>query len=119
MSDISVGIELFNDADYFAAHDFFEDLWSEAIPSEKFFYQGLVHVSVGSFHLVSGNIRGALSQYSKCKMKLERYVPVFLNIDIENLIEGIDRIVSELHIDGDTRIPDSLIDKLPKIKYSK
>lgn len=119
MSDIKAGIELFNDADFFAAHDFFEDLWSESSSEEKFFYQGLVHISVGSFHLVSGNYKGALSQFSKGNVKLKGYVPVFLDIDVANLILDVDKIVMELQKERKIYFLDNLADKLPKIRYNK
>lgn len=119
MDNIIRGIELFNDADFFAAHDFFEDLWIDSNTDQKFFYQGLVHVSVACFHLISGNVTGALSQYSKGKMKLEKYVPDYAGVDVENLIVSINKIVSEIQIGGKNNIPEDLVNKLPKINYSK
>jgi predicted metal-dependent hydrolase len=119
LSDIKAGVDLFNDADFFAAHDFFEDLWSESSSEEKFFFQGLVHISVGSFHLISGNFKGALSQFSKGKMKLNGYVPLFLDVDVGNLILDIDKIVSEMQKERKIDFLDNLADKLPKIRYNK
>lgn len=118
MSDINQGIELFNDADYFSAHDFFEDLWCEAPRDERFFYQGLVHVSVASFHLISGNLKGALSQYSKSLIKLERYKPGYANINIEDLTASVEIIVAELS-EGSNNSLESLVKLLPKIKKLK
>ena len=70
--DINKGIELFNDGSYFEAHDHFEEMWNEAERGEKEFYQGLVQISVGSYHLICGNNKGALSQYNKGMSKLEK-----------------------------------------------
>ncbi|MCB9219020.1 MAG: DUF309 domain-containing protein, partial [Ignavibacteriales bacterium] len=42
MIDISEGIKLYNNCDFFSAHDFFEDIWMDAEKSEKEFFQGLV-----------------------------------------------------------------------------
>ncbi len=50
MLNITEGIKLFNNSDFFAAHDFFEGLWMEA-KKDKLFYQGLIQVSVGCFSL--------------------------------------------------------------------
>lgn len=119
MSDISVGIDLFNDAEFFEAHDFFENLWNESSPGDKFFYQGLVHVSVASFHLISGNLIGALSQYSKGKMKVEKYVPMFLNVDVKSLIFSVEKTISELQNQEGVFNPEFLVSNLPKIKYIK
>ncbi len=118
MNDIKEGIELFNDADYFTAHDFFEDLWCNALRDERYFYQGLVHVSVASFHLISGNRKGALSQYSKCLIKLEKYKPVHEKIDINDLTCSVERLVKELSLEGEKPL-ESLVELLPKINYVK
>ncbi len=77
------GIQLFNDGSYFEAHDHFEDMWMEAENDEKDFYQGLVQVSVGSYHLICGNYTGALSQYRKGVEKLENYRDSKRNIDLD------------------------------------
>ena len=39
MIDISQGVHLFNDSDFFSAHDYFEDIWMEAGQNEKFFWK--------------------------------------------------------------------------------
>lgn len=116
MNDIIEGIELFNDAGYFAAHDFFEDLWIDSSKENKFFYQGLVHISVGSFHLVSGNFEGALSQFSKGKTKLERYAPVFMKVDVGILVADIDNLISELKKPEENFSSENCVSMLPKIK---
>lgn len=117
LNDIRAGISLFNDAEFFAAHDFFEDLWSESSPEDKFFYQGLVHISVGSFHLVSGNLNGALSQFSKGIKKLKPYNPAFQSIDIEKLLLEVEKLVALIQIEEKTTILGDLLSKLPKIEY--
>jgi predicted metal-dependent hydrolase len=96
MIDISDGIALFNDCDFFAAHDFFEDIWMDADRNEKEFFQGLVQVSVGCYHLICGNLKGAKSQLSKSRSKLNKFEPdyyginlLLLNIKIEKLLKGI------------------------------
>jgi predicted metal-dependent hydrolase len=97
MIDISDGITLFNNFDFFAAHDFFEDIWMDADRKEKEFFQGLVQVSVGCYHLICGNLKGAKSQLSKSRNKLNKFEPdyyginlLLLNNKIEDLIKDID-----------------------------
>ncbi len=115
MNDISKGIELFNDAEFFEAHDFFEEIWSDSPADEKFFFQALVHVSVASFHLISGKTSGAVSQYGKGIKKLKPYSPVFLNIDVELLINSVEKLLQELKGSKVQIPPGELINKLPKI----
>lgn len=110
MIDISMGIKLFNDLDFFSAHDFFEDIWIEAKRDEKDFFQGLVQISVGCYHLICGNIKGAKSQLSKGKQKLEKYKPFFYKIDLTNFeIEIID-LMNKIDSNSKTK------QDIPKIK---
>ena len=88
---ISDGINLFNDSDFFSAHDFFEDIWMEAGKDEKLFFQGMVQISVGCYHLICGNERGALSQLQKGITKLTDFRPDFYNINLDLLTKGINR----------------------------
>ena len=96
MKDIIVGINLFNDADFFSAHDVFESLWVESNQKDKLFFQGLVQVSVGCYHLICGNLKGALSQLNKGKIKLEKYLPSYSEINLENLVSEINNLIIEL-----------------------
>ena len=97
MLNITEGIELFNDSDFFAAHDFFEDLWMEAKKNDKLFYQGLVQVSVGCFHLICGNFNGAKSQISKGINKLLDFIPEYNNLELTNLISKFEKMLIDLN----------------------
>lgn len=99
MIDISEGINLFNDCDFFSAHDFFEDIWMDANGDEKAFFQGLVQVSVGCYHLICGNLKGAKSQLSKGKEKLTKYEPVFYNINLKLLNKKLEQLLNKLATD--------------------
>lgn len=93
MVDITKGIGLFNNSDYFEAHDFFENIWISAPAGERLFYQGMVQISVGCFHLISGNTRGAVSQYNKGKTKLSGFLPSYCGIDLTKLCYDVEVII--------------------------
>ena len=97
MTDISEGIELFNKADFFSAHDFFEKCWMESDRKERIFFQGMVQVSVRCYHLITGSFRGSLSQLKKGTKKLNSFHPSHKNIDLENLVNIIESIILELN----------------------
>ena len=107
MIDISDGIALFNECNFFEAHDFFEDIWMEANRDEKEFFQGMVQISVGFYHLICGNKKGAESQLLKGLTKLRKFEPEFYKIDLISLNSNIDRITSTIKSDKDIlkRIP--------------
>lgn len=107
MIDISDGIALFNECDFFSAHDFFEDIWMDANRDEKEFFQGLVQVSVGCYHLICGNLKGANSQLTKGKIKLRKFEPEFNNVELVEFNKRIEKLLNnlELKTNINTEIP--------------
>ena len=53
------GVELFNDQQWYEAHDVLEDLWHETTDPDRRVLQGLIQVAVAHVHLERGNTRGA------------------------------------------------------------
>lgn len=97
MFDINDGIALFNNADFFAAHDFFENLWMEAKKEDKLFFQGMVQISVGYYHFICGNLKGSKSQLLKGSSKLKLYVPIYYKINISDLVDEIEKFYQTNH----------------------
>lgn len=116
MKEIIEGIKLFNDADFFSAHDFFEEMWFNCDHFEKKFFQGLIQISVGCYHLICGNFKGAKSQLLKGKTKIEIFSPSHRKVDIVLLIVEVDFLLREL--ENCLNNPQCKIDirRLPTIK---
>ena len=90
------GIECFNKQNFYDAHEYWEDLWSDyRLPDAKFI-QGLIQLSVGYFHISNSNKNGARGLLNKCIPKLIEYRPEYRNIDIENILIGIDKTLDYL-----------------------
>ena len=49
------GVEEFNQQQFYACHDTLEAIWIEAPESDKRFYQGVLQVAVGCYHLSNNN----------------------------------------------------------------
>jgi uncharacterized protein len=79
------GVEEFNRAYFFEAHETLEDLWRGTSGPLRLFYQGLIQLAVGLYHLSNGNRRGALNLLGKGLDKLTAYQPTCQNIDVESL----------------------------------
>jgi predicted metal-dependent hydrolase len=79
------GVDEFNRAYFFEAHETLEDLWRETSGPLRLFYQGLIQLAVGLYHLTNGNRRGALNLLSKGLDKLAAYQPICQNIDVDAL----------------------------------
>ena len=116
MNDILAGINLFNDADFFAAHDFFEGKWVQCSREDRLFFQGLVQVSVGCYHLVCGNYRGALSQFIKGTQKLKNYLPSHKSLELRGLLLSVNSLINDLNLYSEESSAEIDLNKIPKMK---
>lgn len=93
---IEEGILLFNQQEYFACHDVFEDLWSELSGSDKTFVQGLIHAAVCLFHFEGHNLSGARKMYSTFCVYTNSADDDFCGIDVSRLKQDMENCFAEL-----------------------
>lgn len=117
MIDISEGVKLFNDWRFFEAHDYFEDIWIDYRGEARMFFQGLIQISVGCFHLINNNFRGSYNQFSKGRTKLQNYSPVYFQVDVEQLIKEIEPFIEKLEKKISGMAVDINTDTIPRLKY--
>jgi predicted metal-dependent hydrolase len=84
------GILLFNQQDYFEAHEVWEDLWSESHGNQRRFYQGLLQAAVGLCHYSNGNLGGAMKLYRSSRDYLAACGPVFQGLDLTEFWRQMD-----------------------------
>ena len=80
------GVEQFNSGEYYACHDTLEALWMEASEPDKTFYQGVLQIAVGLYHLGNHNWRGAVILLGEGINRLRHYLPDYADINVEELI---------------------------------
>lgn len=83
------GIDEFNKLDFFDCHDTLEEVWDEVVGNDRKFYQGLIHVAVGFYHLTNENPKGSLSQFEKALAKLSPYGNSHLGVELAELKEKV------------------------------
>lgn len=98
------GMELIRSGAYFDAHDELEDEWRSAPGEERGFLQGLVHVAVAWHHAERGNRPGCARQLAKAARRLGPYQPSHRGVDVDALLEEIDR-ARELVETGSLELP--------------
>jgi len=76
------GVRLFNNGDFFAAHEVLEQAWKVAEGEEKIFYQGIIQAAAALVHVRRGNYPGAISVYLKSHPKLCRFPALWMGIDL-------------------------------------
>ena len=95
-ADYRRGLELFNQGDFFEAHEVLEDVWRAAPAEEKKFLQGLIQVAVGLHHHSRGNVAGARSLLARAHRNLSRYPERHGGIDLAGLRREVERWGSAL-----------------------
>jgi predicted metal-dependent hydrolase len=72
---VEEGVRWFNEGQFFAAHEVWEEVWTPARGPERLFLQALIHVAVGLHHAQRHNREGARRQLRKGLKKLAGYLP--------------------------------------------
>ena len=83
------GLRLFNNKNFYDAHECWEELWLEYHLEDKKFVQALIQLTVGYYHLSTGNIKGAKSLLNKSLDKMKMFSPSNREIDVDSLINSI------------------------------
>lgn len=101
---LAAGLTLFNQGDYYDCHDVLEALWMEADPTDKPFYQGILQIAVGLYHLANGNWRGASILLGEGVNRLRPFEPSYGGVAVADVVDmgwawwvalqqtGIDRV---------------------------
>lgn len=92
------GIELYNAGEFHAAHDAWEDRWTDdAGPREKLFLQAMIQSAVAFHHLEIGRPGAARRMYQMSKEKFARLeTPHFMSLDLVDYQAQLDRSLSWL-----------------------
>lgn len=69
--------ELFNEGDFFEAHEVLEDLWATEVPPLRAYYKGLIMVAVAVCHWQRGNHGGARRLWIDGDAHLSGYPEVY------------------------------------------
>jgi predicted metal-dependent hydrolase len=86
-SQLQQGIQEFNQRSFYACHDTLEAIWIEAETSEKRFYQGILQVAVGCYHLGNHNWRGAVISIGEGVRRLRDYTPEYQGVNVEAFLD--------------------------------
>lgn len=90
------GIKEFNQQEFYACHDTLEAIWVDAEETDKRFYQGILQVAVGCYHLSNDNLRGAIILLGEAVRRLCDYQPDYEGVDVELLLEQASELLQAL-----------------------
>src|SRR5438309_12069590 len=90
-ADYQRGLALARSGEYFEAHEAFELAWRACDPSERDFFQGLVHVVVSSYQRGRGRPVAAERQRLKALQRLAAFAPRHRGLDVAGLLAALER----------------------------
>ena len=115
LAEFLKGIEEFNAGKFFECHDTLEEVWRGIRGPARDFFQGLIQISVGFYHLGNGNLIGARSQLERALANLDPYGDRYLGIELADLRREVgvwlERIRSGEKLGG-------TVADLPKYRYN-
>ena len=88
------GIQLFNDHEFFEAHEVWEDVWHMAYGIKHSFYQGLIQAAVALEHYRRGNPRGVLSLSKSYPPKFRDVPERFMGLDVRRFLGEMARVLA-------------------------
>lgn len=88
-ADYKRGLALARQGEFFAAHEAFESAWRVASPSDRDFFQGLVHAVVFAYQAGRGKPVGAERQREKALRRLAPYAPWHRGLDVERALAAL------------------------------
>ena len=105
------GINLFNNAEFFDAHEALEDVWRAAPPENKKFLQGMVQIAVAFHHHSKGNRVGMRSVLERAIRNLAEPPGSFAQIQLAALLQSL--VQWREALDNNSPLPE-----LPRMKKS-
>jgi predicted metal-dependent hydrolase len=75
------GIDLFNEREFWHAHEAWEELWLVARGERKRFLQGLIQLAAAYHHVKRGTLRGAARLFDAAIEKLSPFPPEYEGVD--------------------------------------
>ncbi len=94
-------ISLFNQAEWYPAHDLFEEIWHETNGPERTTIQGILQVAVAELHLENGNTIGATILFGEGLGRLRTLGVPDLGLDLIKLCNCVEERMKLIHENSD------------------
>ena len=92
----SIALNLFNNHEWYEAHDAFEEIWNTVDGDERQVIQGILQVSVSQFHLSKGNLNGATILLGEGLGRIKTRTKINLGIDLDSFCRCLEHLLRKL-----------------------
>ena len=89
-------LNLFNNHEWYEAHDAFEEIWNSVDGDERQVIQGILQVSVAQFHLSKGNLNGATILLGEGLGRIKTRTKINLGIDLDSFCRCLEESLRKL-----------------------
>jgi hypothetical protein len=111
-------LEEFNAGEFFTCHEILEALWVQERSDIRCLYQGILHIAVACYHLVSRmNWTGAMRQLEKGLYRLGSWPEEMGGVHIGKLRRAASRLREHLQVLGCERVEEYDPEWIPHIDY--
>jgi uncharacterized protein len=87
------GITLFNEHEFFEAHEVWEDIWHMAFGLKHEFYQGMIQCAVALEHYRRSNPRGVVSLYRSYNEHFKDVPAKFMGLDVRQFLAAMESVL--------------------------
>ena len=112
------GVTEFNSGLYFECHETLEELWLQEKALIRELYQGILQVGVSLYKQKQGNYRGAVNLMRRALVHLAPCDPTCQGIDVAQLLEDAQRILTALMELGPESVSDMDQSLVPQIRWT-
>ena len=114
-SDAVIGLKLFNQGDYFMAHEYLEEAWKDDLTIGRNLYQGLLQVAVAYYHIEQANFQGMVKMFQRARHWLYPLPDTCRGIDVAQFREDAFMIYDQVLSLGANRMKEFPIEKLKPV----
>src|SRR5881275_2986371 len=88
------GIHLFNEHEFFEAHEAWEDVWHMAYGLKHDYYQGMIQCAVALEHYRRSNPRGVVSLFESYNRHFKDVPKIFMGLNVEEFLGQMKQTLS-------------------------
>ncbi len=113
---IDEGIRLFNQQEFWEAHEAWEQVWRKYPDSWRLFLQGLIQLAAGLHQLRRGIYHGTVKHLRNARWKLNLFPDRFLRMDVLALKNELEEILRAVERAGKENLQQREWQNLPQIR---
>jgi len=112
------GMELFNEGEYWLAHEALEEAWKEENSPVAELYRAILQTAVVYLHVMRSNYNGAIKVYGRVQKWIRPWPEVCRGIEIGQLRQDLEAVVAEVKRLGPDRLAEFDRSKLKPVRWS-